>query len=74
VDVVPLFLGMGGHVRRDVPVLVARLRERHPAVAWTLHGAAGEAEGVIAALAEAAVAAVCASAPAGATDPEGRSE
>jgi sirohydrochlorin cobaltochelatase len=55
VDIVPLFLGMGGHVRRDVPELVARLRERHPAVGWVLHDAVGETAGVIAALADAAL-------------------
>ncbi|MEP6505748.1 MAG: CbiX/SirB N-terminal domain-containing protein [Betaproteobacteria bacterium] len=55
VDVVPVFLGMGGHVRRDVPVQLATLREAHPEVVWTLHGAVGETPHVIAALADAAI-------------------
>ncbi len=55
VDVVPVFLGMGGHVRRDVPAQLARLREVHAATVWTLHGALGETPHVIAALADAAV-------------------
>jgi sirohydrochlorin cobaltochelatase len=56
IDIVPVFLGMGGHVRRDVPVQVERLRAAHPAIAWTLHEALGETPRVIAALADAALA------------------
>jgi len=55
IDVVPAFLGMGGHVRRDVPVQLARLRDAHPGVAWTLHAALGETPHVISALADAAI-------------------
>jgi sirohydrochlorin ferrochelatase len=31
IDVVPLFLGTGGHLRRDLPPLVDALRAAHPA-------------------------------------------
>ena len=55
VDVVPVFLGGGGHVRRDVPAQLETLRAQYPGVAWTLHGALGETPHVIAALADAAV-------------------
>ena len=55
VAIVPVFLGMDGHVRRDVPAQLARLREAHPDVAWTLHPALGETPHVIAALADAAI-------------------
>ena len=55
VDVVPVFLGVGGHVRRDVPAQLARLREAHPGVSFTLHPALGETAHVIAALADATV-------------------
>jgi sirohydrochlorin cobaltochelatase len=55
VDVVPLFLGAGGHVRRDVPLQVEKLRASHAGVAWTLHDAVGETARVIAALADAAI-------------------
>ncbi len=57
VDVVPLFLGAGGHVRKDVPLLMARLQAEHPAVRWTLRRAIGESPAVIAAMAEQALAA-----------------
>ena len=53
-DVVPLFLGAGGHVRRDLPEMVQGVRERHPHCVVTLHTAAGETPAVIEALAQAA--------------------
>jgi sirohydrochlorin cobaltochelatase len=52
IDVLPLFLGTGGHLRRDLPPLVEAIRDRHPHVAATLHGAVGEAPALIAALAD----------------------
>lgn len=56
VAVVPLFLGAGGHVRKDVPALFDALRARHPRVRFTLHPAAGEAPAVVSALAATAAA------------------
>jgi sirohydrochlorin cobaltochelatase len=53
--VVPAFLGMGGHVRRDVPAQLERLRQAHPGVSFTLHPALGETPHVIAALADATI-------------------
>jgi sirohydrochlorin cobaltochelatase len=55
VDVVPVFLGGGGHVRRDVPAQLENLRGAHAGVSWTLHDALGETPHVIAALADAAI-------------------
>ncbi len=67
VDVVPLFLGAGGHVRKDVPLLMARLQAEHPAIRWTLRRTIGESPAVIRAMAEQALA--CADSPAVALDP-----
>lgn len=54
IDVVPLFLGSSGHVRRDVPPLVEALRQQHgEAVQWRLHEAIGEHRLVIDAMAAA---------------------
>ena len=53
IEVVPLFLGAGGHVRKDVPQLFAQLQSAHPALRFTLHRAVGEAPSVISAMAEA---------------------
>jgi sirohydrochlorin cobaltochelatase len=54
VDVLPLFLGTGGHVRKDLPVLLAELGAAHPLVRWQLQPAIGEFDSVVAAMAEAA--------------------
>ena len=51
VEVVPLFLGAGGHVRKDLPLLLARLQEAHPGVHFTLRQAVGEAPALVDAMA-----------------------
>ena len=55
VRVVPLFLGSGGHVRKDLPLLMAQLAQAHPQVEWTLQQAVGETQAVINAMAAAAL-------------------
>jgi sirohydrochlorin cobaltochelatase len=55
VDVVPLFLGAGGHVRKDLPALLAELAAQYPQVRWQLCAAIGEADSVIEAMAVAAL-------------------
>ena len=60
IGVVPLFLGAGGHVRKDLPALLDAMRRAHPGVRLTLHSTVGETEGVINALADAALAALAA--------------
>ena len=57
IDVVPLFLGMGGHLRNDLPPRIEALRAALPAVEVRLHPAIGENEAVIAVIASAALAA-----------------
>jgi sirohydrochlorin cobaltochelatase len=56
IDVVPLFLGTGGHLRSDLPRLVDALRVAHPGLTVRLHAAIGEHVSVIEAMARAAVA------------------
>lgn len=51
IDIVPMFLGSGGHVRNDVPRLLRELTSRHPRVQWQLHPAIGELSEVIEAMA-----------------------
>lgn len=58
ITVLPLFLGAGGHVRKDLPRLVEALRQAHPGVEFALHAAVGEAGAVIAAMAGVAAAAL----------------
>ena len=42
VSVVPVFLGQGGHVLRDLPLMVEQLRMEFPALAIGVAGAVGE--------------------------------
>ena len=50
IRVVPLFFGQGGHLRKDVPAIVSGIAESLPAVSIELSPAAGDDDGVIAAL------------------------
>jgi sirohydrochlorin cobaltochelatase len=54
VTVVPLFLGAGGHVRKDLPVLVQQMQTEFPGVQWHLAPAVGETDIVVQALSDAA--------------------
>lgn len=54
VSVVPLFLGAGGHVRKDLPKLLEGLAARHPGVSWRLCPAVGETDILIQGMADAA--------------------
>jgi sirohydrochlorin cobaltochelatase len=51
VTVVPIFLGQGGHVRRDVPERMEALRARHSEMDLRVAPAIGDDDGVIDALA-----------------------
>ncbi|MGB7194831.1 cobalamin biosynthesis protein CbiX [Collimonas pratensis] len=51
VSVVPVFLGQGGHVRRDLPALIAQAQQRHPQLTITVAQAVGEQPQVLAAIA-----------------------
>ncbi len=55
VQVLPLFLGAGGHVRKDLPLLIDALRSAHPGLAVTLQPAVGELPCITAAMADAAL-------------------
>ena len=55
VQVLPMFLGAGGHVRKDLPLLMDQLRSAHPALQLTLLPAIGEIDSVTAAMAHAAL-------------------
>ncbi|HLX80696.1 MAG TPA: CbiX/SirB N-terminal domain-containing protein [Burkholderiales bacterium] len=51
--VVPVFLGAGGHLKNDLPALVAGIRERYEDLEITVEPPIGEQPGVIAAIAAA---------------------
>ncbi len=56
ITVVPLFLGSGGHIRRDLPVLLEEARIALPGVSIEATPAIGESDLVTRALATAALA------------------
>ena len=51
ITVAPLFLGMGGHLRHDLPQLLAGVGARHPALQIVTLPPIGEAEAMLDALA-----------------------
>lgn len=51
--VVPMFLGTGGHVRRDLPRLLDAIRASHPTVPVTVQAAIGEMNDVLQAMVKA---------------------
>ncbi len=56
IAVLPLFLGAGGHVRKDLPALLQALADAHPGLQTRLLPAVGELDSVVQAMAEAAMA------------------
>lgn len=50
VTVVPVFLGQGGHVLRDLPLILDEMRLAHPGVAIRAVGAVGEDPDVLRAM------------------------
>jgi sirohydrochlorin cobaltochelatase len=55
VAVLPMFLGTGGHVRKDLPLLMDTLRQAYPATRFALHPAVGEMPAVTEAMAAVAL-------------------
>jgi sirohydrochlorin cobaltochelatase len=49
--VLPMFIAQGGHLKRDVPLLLEELRQLHPQTRFELASAVGEAEAVVQAMA-----------------------
>jgi sirohydrochlorin cobaltochelatase len=58
VVVVPVFLGQGGHLLRDLPQLLDGLRTAYPDIAFSTVPAVGEDPGVLAAMAAYCIAAL----------------
>ena len=56
VVIVPMFIAQGGHLKKDLPLIVDDLRLRYPRVVFEVAGPVGEAEGVIQAMAVQAMA------------------
>ncbi len=52
VTIVPVFLAQGGHLKRDLPLMVTQLRTAHPVLAIDVLPAIGEQPAVIDAIAQ----------------------
>ncbi len=50
ITLVPVFLGQGGHVLRDLPVMAEKLNAAHPGLSLTVAEAVGEQASVLAAI------------------------
>ncbi len=50
ITIVPVFLGQGGHLLRDLPLMVDQLRTDHPQLSIMVAGAVGEDPGVLKAM------------------------
>ncbi len=57
ITIVPVFLGQGGHLLRDLPQMVAQLHADHPQLSVKVAGAVGEDPEVIKAMTDYCVAA-----------------
>ncbi|MDY7578159.1 CbiX/SirB N-terminal domain-containing protein [Herbaspirillum sp. RTI4] len=51
VTLVPVFLGQGGHLRRDLPLIVEECRQAHPTLEFTIVAPIGEDDAVLEAIA-----------------------
>ena len=51
ISLVPVFLGQGGHVLRDLPPMVEELRAHYPQLSITVSDAVGESPAVLDAIA-----------------------
>ena len=56
VIILPMFIAQGGHLQRELPEMVAALRQEHSSLELVLMGAVGEQEPVVQAMASAALA------------------
>jgi sirohydrochlorin cobaltochelatase len=49
---VPLFMAQGGHLKQDLPLLVGKIRERHPQLELQVLPAIGDAPEILQAIAD----------------------
>jgi len=63
ITVVPVFLGQGGHVLRDLPLMVDQLRLDYPQIAIDVVEAAGENAAVLHALSDYCIASLSQASP-----------
>jgi sirohydrochlorin cobaltochelatase len=52
IEVIPVFLGQGGHIRKDFPAILDECQKRHPKLQLSAKPAVGENLGVLQAIAK----------------------
>src|SRR5258705_5724274 len=52
VTLVPLFMAQGGHLKEDLPKLIAAVQDRHPTLAFKVTRAIGEVDFILDAIAD----------------------
>lgn len=55
VTVIPMFMAQGGHLKRDLPLMLDKLAQDFPALRFNLAAAVGEHEAVLQAMAQVAL-------------------
>jgi len=65
VAVVPVFLGQGGHVLRDLPLMLDELRAAYPAIRFSVAEAVGENPAVLDAIADYCIGTIAGAPPGG---------
>ena len=57
--VLPMFIAAGGHLKRDVPLLLEKLRSEHPRIRFEQAAALGEADAMVQAMVAHVLALAC---------------
>ncbi len=52
IRVIPLFMAQGGHLKEDLPLKLAEIRRRCPAISFRISPPIGEAQAILAAIAD----------------------
>ena len=52
ISVIPLFMAQGGHLKQDLPLKLAEIRKHHPAISFRISPPIGEAQAILAAIAD----------------------
>ena len=52
ISVIPLFMAQGGHLKEDLPLKLAEIRQRHPAVSFRISPPIGEVQAVLSIIAD----------------------
>ena len=52
ISVIPLFMAQGGHLKEDLPLKLEQIRQRHPAISFRISPPIGEAQAILAAIAD----------------------